>query len=163
MRSGRALSRILVLSPHVSRHVGQVDWLDILLYVLVGLHVVEVFKTPIIEDCITLLRFFSVLLSKQQCKSGLSAVFRLVIGNSNVLEAVKLSLFFHLHLVLAVVINIENVDDGVCTSHKVWVVGVDVSILNFNKVFNHRVGWLQLFVKQGIHHLHYLFTQILES
>jgi hypothetical protein len=140
-----------------------VDWLDILLDVLVGLHVVEVFKTPIIEDCLTLLSFFSILLSKQQCKSGLSAVLRLVIGNSNVLEAVKLSLFFHLHLVLAVVINIKNVDDGVCTSHKVWVVGVDVSILNFNKVSNHRVGWLQLFVKQGIHHLHYLFTQILES
>jgi hypothetical protein len=59
--------------------------------------------------------------------------------------------------------RVKDVKDGVGSSHEVWVIGIDIGVLNCNEVFNHLVTWLERLVKEIIHDLNDAFTQVLES
>lgn len=96
----------------------------------------------------------------------MSVALCLVVNDIDVFEAFKLGVgagLVKLHLVLAVVVHVEDVDDAVGTSHEIRVVCVDIGILDLYEVFDHRICRLQLLVEQRIHDFNDLFAKILEA
>ena len=100
-----------------------------------------------------------MFLLNKQSEAGLARGF--VVRHVDVLETFKLPVL-NLHLVLAIVVYVEYIDDRIGTTHEVRMVRVDVSILDFYEILNHCISRLKLLVQQVIHHLDNLFAQILE-
>lgn len=117
LRAGRALSRVFVLSPHVGRHIWQVDGLDVLLHVLLDLVLIEVFESSIVNHVANYFITGSTLLnnhfSTELAVSLGSLTYYLGIFNSNLVVAFRsISLDSHsIQLLLVIAIDVEHVND----------------------------------------------------
>ena len=117
------------------------NWLDVLLHVLLNLVLVEVLKAATIL-CISITIGTWLLLDEH-----VSAKLNVSLGSladelrlrivSSVIARSSFSLLCHLHSIercLIVAVYVKDIDDGVGSSHEVWMVRVNVGVLDLDQV-----------------------------
>lgn len=57
---------------------------------------------------------------------------------------------------------IKDIKDGICSSHEIWVVGVDVGVFNGDKVLHHLVAGCKRLSEEGVHDLSHSLSKVFE-
>ena len=76
------------------------------------------------------------------------------------------TLTLHLHcaqVFFVIVVDVEDIDDGVGTAHEVRVIGINVRVLDLYQVSHHLVARAKLLGKKCVHGLNNLLLQVLET
>ena len=158
LRSGRALTWIFILGSHVGRHVRQVNRLDVLLHVLLDLVLIEVLKAATVL-CVSIAVGTWLLLDEHVSAkldvslSSLADELRLRIVSSVVARS-SFSLLRHLHSIercLIVAVYVKDIDDGVGSTHEVWMVRVNVGVLDLDQVAHLCLCGTELLRQQLVH------------
>ena len=129
------------------------DWLDVLLHVLLDLILIEILESAIISGIALVGSTTSAFLDNHINTEFASPMSRLthelftaflLIKLVVAVSSVPLCEFHGVELLFVVVVDVEDVDDGVGASHKVRVVSVDVAVLDADQVAYHLVSRAQL-------------------
>ena len=58
--------------------------------------------------------------------------------------------------------RVKNIKDGVCPTHEIWMICVNVGILYDYQVLYHLIAGLQGFVQQAVHNIDDLLSEVLK-
>ena len=64
---------------------------------------------------------------------------------------------------LQLLIWVKHIEDRVCSAHEVWVVCIDVRVLNFNQILHHSVCWQEILIQEFHHRVIDLSSETLKS
>lgn len=143
------------------------DRLDVPLHILLNLVVGEILETAVVQR-LRLLRSLQYDAFAPERSPSLGLSFNGAIPIHTAVKALvdglvsTASFLLGLEQVLLVAVDVENIDDRVCSAHEIGVVRVDVAVLYLNQGSHHVGGGGQLLAQKLDHDFHNLFPQILE-
>ena len=139
-------------------HSWHVNWLHILLHVFIYFVSVKVIHSLILLDLwccvlplvyklviICLYSFIYILLFHLLLFRRITLFLLIKLINVFNQESGLSLLLIKLLLLFELLLRVKHTENRISSTHKIWMISINVRILNYNKVFNHLISWLQAF------------------